>query len=150
MPWILWGKPFNFCLVQQFKQPMFQKRSVEKTSRRTRRTTLQPPATVWYQKPAILSALWLHVWFWWHPEALVITKGQVAPPSSLPFAIQTSAELQKRASWLSGKLRGWQEPRAANSIRQGRCCRSNPLLPPSTLSTKQLFTLVVVLTSLWL
>lgn len=56
MPWILWGKPFIFCLVQQFKQPMFQTRSVQKTSRRTRRTALQTPATVCYQDAASISA----------------------------------------------------------------------------------------------
>lgn len=149
MLWILWEKPLIFCLVQQFKQPMLQTRSVQKTSRKTRRTTLQPPAIVCYQEPAIISSLASCVALMTSaPRSSCNYQG--AGDTSIIFPIQTSAELQNRESWFTGQLRGWQEPRAGNSIRWGSCCKSNPLLPPSTLSTKLPFMLSVVFTSLQL
>lgn len=108
MPWILWGKVFFFfCLVQQFKQPMFQT-SVQKTSMRIRRTTLQTLATAYYQQPAIIiSALASCVALMTPAPRSSCNYQDVGGTSwSLPFAIQTSAELQNRASWFKGQLRG--------------------------------------------
>lgn len=132
MPWILWGKLFFFfCLVQQFKQPMFQT-SVQKTSRRIRRTTPQTLATAYYQQPAIIiSALASCV-------ALMIPRSsfnyQVVGGTSIIFAIcyPDQCRITKQDKLIYRAAQRMQEPRAANSLdeedaaKATLCC----LLPP--------------------
>lgn len=140
-------KVFNFLLSVAIQTAHVSNKSVQKTSRKTRRTILLPPlsAIVCYQEPAIISSL-ASCMALMTPEP----RSSWNYGTSIIFAMQSSAELQHGGSWFTRQLRGWQDSRAANTIRWGRCCKSNPLLPPSTLSTKLPFTLSVVLTSLQL
>lgn len=128
---------------------MFQT-SVQKTSRRIRRTTLQPLATAYDQQPAIISALASCVALM-TPAPRSSCNYQVVGGTSIIFAIcyPDQCRITKQGKLIYRAAQRMQEPKAANSLRWGRCCKSNPLLPPSTLSPKP-FTLSVVLTSLQL
>lgn len=138
MRWILWGKPFIFCLVQEFKQPILQVWNIRKLPREPEwQLQLQTPTTVCYLEPAsnssftgssdntyIQKLLWSS-WSRWHIHVLAICC--TGKPG-----ITKQGKLIYRTAW---RMAG---TRAANTSGPGKHCKSNTLLPPSTLPTKLL------------
>lgn len=148
MPWNLWGKPFIFCLVQQFKEPTLQAWSIQKTSKKTRRTTLTAtthqcllPGTCIGSSAAQMTPA---------PRSSCHLHRSGGTSIILPICCTDKPRIKKQGKLNYRTAQKMARTRAANTIRPGKCCKSNTLLLPSTLPTKLPLRLAIVFTSLQL